>query len=259
MTKQSDHSPAAARNRAPVGLTRDDVIDAAIEVLDDEGLDRVSLRRVAERLAVRPNTVAWHVGDKATLLEAMRDRLLTSCLEDPLPLDPEQRVRTLMRRLRLGLLSHRDGARLTIETPLFTSQRQLALSDAVLAAMLETDRSLREVAWTVQTLIYFILGLGQEQQGSRGRTGEYRDRDATVDPSLYPAVAAVTPYLGERDFDARFEYGLELILSGSTPPLVRPAETPARSRTRPARGQAQNDLTFEDACADPVPPIPPPR
>jgi AcrR family transcriptional regulator len=189
---------------------------AALDLLDEVGLDALSLRRVAERLNVRVNTVAWHAGDKAALLRAMADRLMATCLQDPPPTDPEERARALMRRFRRALLSRRDGARLAADGFSFTAPHTMALAEAVTAALLETGRSPREVAWTGRTLIHFATGFARDEQEAPDRSDAFRA--ANVDPSRFPAVAQTVAYLGEEDADARFEYGLQLILSGSGQP-----------------------------------------
>jgi TetR/AcrR family tetracycline transcriptional repressor len=80
-------SPKTAR-KTHSKLDRDAVIDAALSLADDEGLDAVSFRRLADRFAVTPMALYWHFADKEALLAALADRLwvqaaatLTSSLE----------------------------------------------------------------------------------------------------------------------------------------------------------------------------------
>ncbi|WP_411152561.1 TetR/AcrR family transcriptional regulator C-terminal domain-containing protein [Streptomyces sp. A30] len=210
MSKVSSDPSPPDRSRAPAGLTYERVLASAMEVLDEEGLDGLSLRRVADRLGVRVNTVAWHVKDKARLLRAMSDDLLRDCVREALPPDPDERIFTLIARFRQGLLSRRDGGRLWVEGRALPWPNHLVFGEALTGALLETGRGPRDTAWATWTLVYFTSGLVQEQQSPADGTP-----GAPVDNSSYPALALTEPYLGDSSFDARFTYGLTLILNGN--------------------------------------------
>src|SRR3954453_5093739 len=64
-----------------VPTTRNDVVRAAIEVLDDEGLAGLTLRGVAARLGVSAPTLYWHVRDKRHLLDLVADQVLADLPE----------------------------------------------------------------------------------------------------------------------------------------------------------------------------------
>jgi TetR/AcrR family tetracycline transcriptional repressor len=67
-------SPKTAR-KTKSKLDREAVIDAALALADEEGLDAVSFRRLAEQFAVTPMALYWHFEDKEALLAALADRL----------------------------------------------------------------------------------------------------------------------------------------------------------------------------------------
>ncbi|GAB1644587.1 TetR/AcrR family transcriptional regulator [Krasilnikovia sp. MM14-A1259] len=70
-----DRDPPAGRRGRRQGLSVTRVVDAAVAVADAEGLDAVSMRRVAQELGVVPMTLYTYVPDKAALLDLMLDRL----------------------------------------------------------------------------------------------------------------------------------------------------------------------------------------
>jgi AcrR family transcriptional regulator len=214
MTKTSSRASNSGHGnaRAAVGVTCDQAVAAALELLDETGLENLSLRRVADRLGVRINTVQWHVGDKASLLKAMADSLMRECLREPLPEGPQDRIRVLIRRFRQTLLSRRDGGRLAADGFSFSDPSTLAFAEAFTATLLETGRTPRAVAWTGWTLLYFTLGLVQEEQSAPGRSPGMQA--GNIDLVGFPALAQTLPLLTDSGYDARFEYGIELILSG---------------------------------------------
>lgn len=198
-----------------------------MEVLESDGLDKLSLRAVAARLGVRVNAVAWHLKDKAGLLSTVADAMVADCVPAHLPPDPEERVRTLLASLRTALLSHRDGARLAREGSSLTRPHQRAFAEAFNAALHATGRSSKEAAWTAWTLMYFTLGLAKEEQTPSNRA--LCIEAAEADPAAFPSLAKTITHLTPDSFDDRFAYGVDLILSGhsAAPPTPQPTPGPS--------------------------------
>ncbi|MGC5345500.1 TetR/AcrR family transcriptional regulator C-terminal domain-containing protein [Streptomyces sp. AM 4-1-1] len=187
------------------------VIRAALELLDEKGLDGLSTRAVADRLGVRMNTVLWHVKTKARMLELMADAVVGEAPLDDLPAPWDERVRELARRYRRALLAHRDGATLVVGT-YAAEPHTLRLADALVGALLDGGLDERETAWTTWTIIYFVLGLTQEEQAAAGRPLNDRLADA-VSGAAHPALHRVLGHLDAESFGERFEFGLSAILA----------------------------------------------
>lgn len=186
-----------------------EIVDAAMAILDEQGLDAVSLRAVASHIGVRLNTVSWHVKTKGRLLELMADSVLGECSTGHLPAGPQQRVRTLVGRYRAALLAHRDGARLVAGT--FVAEKNtLDVADAIVRALLDCGNDGRSAAWTCWTLVYFTLGITQEEQAVDEPLESILRRG--LDADEHSALNSVADHLSSTDFDARFEFGLNLIL-----------------------------------------------
>ncbi|MFF0746382.1 TetR/AcrR family transcriptional regulator C-terminal domain-containing protein [Streptomyces sp. NPDC004111] len=190
-------------------LSRSAVIDAALLVLDERGLEALSTRAVAENLGVRMNTVLWHVKTKARMLELMADAVLADISYDDLPDAPLDRARELAARYRRALLAHRDGAALVTGT-YAAEPHTLRFADHLVDALLQAGTDERGAAWTAWTITYFTLGLTQEEQAAP-ETGDARLAHA-VDPAAHPALQRVLPHLQD-NFGERFAFGLEATLS----------------------------------------------
>ncbi|QIS22917.1 TetR/AcrR family transcriptional regulator C-terminal domain-containing protein [Nocardia terpenica] len=194
-----------------MGLDRQQVVDAALDLLDEIGLDALTMRKVADRLGVRLNTVYWHVSGKPQLLEAMADRMLLGCTDEPLPEPWADRLRELAHRYRRALLARRDGARVVAGT--YPAEPcTFRLADAMTATLLDAGIEPRAAAWSVWAIAYYTLGLTQEEQaaavpGLADRVG------AAITPDRYPALAATMPHLLPADFGQRFDFGLDLMLA----------------------------------------------
>ncbi|MFE7777134.1 TetR/AcrR family transcriptional regulator C-terminal domain-containing protein [Streptomyces sp. NPDC057445] len=206
MTKRQTGSSPRAR------LTPATVVDAALRLLDDEGLEAVTTRAVADRLGVRMNTVLWHVKTKSRLLELMADAIAGTIAYDNLPGEAGERVRELMRRYRQSLLSHRDGAALVTGT-YSAEPHTLRFADSLLASLAEHQSTAEASARALYALVYFTLGLTQEEQAMTD-IDEARFREA-VEAGPYPALRDSQAALANDTFPARFEDGIRRILGAT--------------------------------------------
>jgi TetR/AcrR family transcriptional regulator, tetracycline repressor protein len=112
----------------PLRLSRDLIVDEAIRLLSEEGLDGVSLRKLGSRLGVRAPSLYWHVPDKNALLAGMMEKIFRACVDSV----PEHRHwQDWMRDFALALWRTQDGVRdfgrLLIGTPL--SEVQIARTE----------------------------------------------------------------------------------------------------------------------------------
>jgi TetR/AcrR family transcriptional regulator, tetracycline repressor protein len=101
-----------ARRRTPgqrAGLTRDAVLAAARAALAEDGVEALSMRRLAQRLGVAPNALYSHVADRDDLVEALLDDTLNEVeAPDPGRGDWREGIETMMRRTYEVLLAHPD-------------------------------------------------------------------------------------------------------------------------------------------------------
>ncbi|MFI9383139.1 TetR/AcrR family transcriptional regulator C-terminal domain-containing protein [Kutzneria sp. NPDC052558] len=187
--------------------TQDDVISAAFATLEQEGLEGLSLRGVARALGAHLNSVSWYVKTKASLIEKMADTIVGSVNVRDLPADPLQQVRTVIGRYRRAMLSHRDGGRLVAGT--YTSgDRTLRVAEVIVGGLLAADYTEEEAARLCWALVYFTLGLTQEQQ-----TPPPAGKEPDTTWESYPALAKVGKSLLVHDsYDLRFDYGVARLL-----------------------------------------------
>ncbi|GGS45786.1 TetR/AcrR family transcriptional regulator C-terminal domain-containing protein [Streptomyces griseoviridis] len=192
-------------------LAPDTVVRAALDLLDEKGLEALSARAVADRLGVRMNTVLWHVKTKARMLDLMADAVVGEAPLDGLPDEPRERAREVVRRYRRALLAHRDGAALVVGTYV-AEPHTLRLAETLVAALLDAGLDERGAAWTTWTVLYFTLGLTQEQQAAERMSGDRLERAVTE--AGHPALHRVLGHLASGSFEERFEYGLDAVLGG---------------------------------------------
>jgi TetR/AcrR family tetracycline transcriptional repressor len=148
----------------------------------------------------------------------MADTLLTGLTAG---LDAEwpwsERITELARRLRRGLLSRRDGARL-FSAAFFPLPNALAYGEAMIAALREGGLSSRDAAWAADTLTYYVVGHTIEEQLAVALPGGGRDATArltdAVDPQRHPHMYAALAHVPAPHHQEHFDYGLHLVVGG---------------------------------------------
>jgi TetR/AcrR family tetracycline transcriptional repressor len=169
-------------------LTAAVVLDAAITLLDEAGLDRFSTRKLATRLGVRVGALYWHFPSKQALLDAVADRIVGEAYDESAASGdwPEQ-AGAMVHALRDAMLAHTDGARLIAEasTPGPSAQAYIERLRGLLTEA-GMDRSTAESAADVLTC--YLTGHALEEQAHKTHQ--------------------------RAEADSRFIVGLNLVLAG---------------------------------------------
>src|SRR3954471_22746225 len=97
-------------------LHRGDVVRGALTLLDSDGLDALTMRKLAAHLGVQAGALYWHFPNKQALLDAAAEGIVAKA-DFTLPPAPwDVQARTLAHQIRAALLAYRDGARLVAGT-----------------------------------------------------------------------------------------------------------------------------------------------
>jgi AcrR family transcriptional regulator len=203
------------------GLDRGLVIRTALRVLDEIGLDRLTLRSIASELGVQPPALYWHFRNKQELLDEMATTVMADSVDELVPpATPDWRewMAATGRGLRAVLLRHRDGARMLSGTYL-TDDRMFSAMEHALGRMTAAGLSLRDAVIGLNVVYSFTVGFVIEEQAVHPRPGERDERydlaarDERVDAERFPLAQAAGQLLFA-DFDARFERSLEIVVAG---------------------------------------------
>ena len=170
-------------------LDRRKIVTEAVALLDEDGLDGVTLRKLAARLDVRQPTLYWHLPNKAALVTAIAEAILDQGFPEPAPPAadvPWQRwLAEFAHQLRRALLTHPDGARIISIAQL--SLRMAALSELAMSTLVARGVPLRQARVIVLTVLRFTVGHVLEEQAPRP-DGEEVDLAAFT--AQHPTVVA---------------------------------------------------------------------
>ena len=189
------------------GLDLQAVRTAALRILDDEGRDALTMRRLAASLQVEAPSLYAHVRNKDELIDAVLDVVLDSV---PLP-EPGPSVRASLvagfRSYRRALLAHPAVVILMTERTRF-SQSQVRLAGRSIELLESQGLGVRAAVDTHVTLVAYVLGFILQEVA----------RPTTIPPAVAtssPVVRRALSTLTQRSVDERFTVGLELILDGA--------------------------------------------
>jgi TetR/AcrR family tetracycline transcriptional repressor len=210
----------ATRNRA--GITRQALIEASLRLLDEVGLDGLTVRRLASELGVQSPALYWHLRTKQELLDGMADAIIVAAGMGP-PRRGESWQQWLARRARAyrrSLLAHRDGARVVVGARRL-SPSTVGLFAEELSAMVGCGFSPALALRTISTISQYINGFVLQEQTYLQAAAEPETTAVTELPQVMRAAleAAVSP-IGEETF----EHGLRTLIDGTASALAR--ETP---------------------------------
>jgi len=196
-------------------LNRETIIQVALELLDEVGLDNLTTRRLADRLGIQSPTLYWHFTSKQALLTAMAYAMLKDLDAQPVPADVEWRTlfRDNAHSFRRALLSHRDGARIHAGT--IPSVDQLPKMEAVIRLLNTAGFSLKEAATMLLAVSRFVVGWVLEEQVAANNP----DERAKSYPALeqFPLASEAFALLRNQSADAAFDDGLSLLLRSLRP------------------------------------------
>jgi AcrR family transcriptional regulator len=199
-----------------MGGRREEILDAALAIADERGLDAVSMRSVADRVGVTPMALYRHVSDKAALLDGIVGRLLGALL----PSDADrgrpwdERLRALARACRAIGRRHPWAAHLLFSRPAVTPDAVRAV-DVIYTALLEAGVPEREVPRLERLISTFVLGFAASEAAGRFAPGtlDPRGRRGRLPDGELPGHGRLAPWLDlPVDLGAEFEADLDDVL-----------------------------------------------
>lgn len=228
-------------------LTSDDITRAGLRLLNEVGLDGLTMRLVAKELGVQAPALYWHLKNKQELLDAMARVLFRQAVEG---LEAPRRgvgwrrwLTDLAHRTRRTILRYRDGARVyagsSVHDPALYRMIELTLATLTDAGFTE-----RQAVRGVTALLHYTVGFTIEEQARLG-TAYGADNPyepgriaARIDAERYPLTARALPYLFADDTDAEFDDGLRTVLDGMAARLKPARQPPNSAEIRPGPGGA---------------------
>ncbi len=206
-------------------IQRDQVIAAALTLLDEGGLDGMTMRKLAEALDVKAASLYWHFENKQALIEGVADALVEPVAREfAADQSWEDMLRQVAGELRDALRARRDGARVYAGTYVVTDN-VMRTGEAMIAACMRGGARPTLAVDTAFSLLYFVLGFVMEEQALDAEGGVdlgTREQEfQALARKRYPCSLKAAAAIFSQDFDARFDTGVELFVGGLAALLAR--------------------------------------
>lgn len=225
--------PAASETRGK--LSREQVVDAAVELADAQGLEALTVRKLALALGVTPMALYWHVADKDGLLDALGERMFAT-VELPEPLDDWfDDLCAVSHALVSALRRHPAIAPLAVTT-VMASEAGLKVAERVLARLCDaglSDRDAADVgAYLLRAMVVLVTALPGATAQSEADAAHMRRKSAhlfELPPERFPVVTRLLGVLVECDDpDAFLANGVDVLTLGIKAFAERAAGRPAK-------------------------------
>jgi AcrR family transcriptional regulator len=203
-------------DRARPSLSRERVAEAALELANSEGLDALSMRRLADSLGVGTMTLYGYFRSKRELLDAMVD----AAISEPGPSPPHggwrAELQTLLRDARRDLLRHPALVEIRVRQPVLRPEA-LRFAEAGIRTLVGAGFDRREAALAFRLLFSYSFGFAAFSPAEAVEEDRAAAAAAlrSLPPEDYPELtAAAGEAAAAMGGEEAFEYGLERILDG---------------------------------------------
>jgi len=201
------------------------VVRAALEILDAEGLERVTMRKISSKLGVQAPALYWHFKDKRDIIDDMAQAILVQGgLEDiKRPRDPAawaEWLKETAHAVRRAMVSHRDGGRVVAGAS-FRAKTLAKLAILTTRVLNEAGFDLLHASLATGTTFDYVWGFVIEEQAGEGPEPEPAPPQGQevafpfgldlMDANLMDAIMTERDKLTATE---KFEWGLRAIVSG---------------------------------------------
>jgi AcrR family transcriptional regulator len=201
------------------------VVDAALAILQSEGLPAVTMRRVATALDTGAASLYVYVSGRDGLLQAMLDRVTaTIALEAPDPSRWRAQLHSLLQRMHQALVAHPGIAAMSLEDPP-TTETVLRLTENLLGLLLAGGIDPQDAAWACDIFVSLVTAVASEDdvRRARGRDGDDDRREqvneiyktfAGLPRDQFPLLAVHAGEMVAGDGNERFHFAIDVVIDG---------------------------------------------
>jgi TetR/AcrR family tetracycline transcriptional repressor len=199
-------------------LQRSQIVAAALQLLNQDGLDGVTVRKVATQLSVHVGGLYWHVKNKQDLLDEMANTILSEEFATLQPPEPgrvwAEWLVEIAQRLRKAMLAYREGGRVVAGAHLHRAVTLAQLFASIVNALRAEGFGADEARWLCVTVVSYTFGFVIEEQA-----GPTPETIAQLQETglQHPFLTALLEDGRARDLDLQtdFRMGLHYIITGA--------------------------------------------
>jgi TetR/AcrR family transcriptional regulator, tetracycline repressor protein len=205
-------------------INRDMATRAGLKLLNEVGLEQLTLRLLGRELKVQAATLYWHFQSKEELIDEMATTVLAEGARQLAPMKESREWKVWATAfgtgLRKTLLAYRDGARMVSGTRLSNTE-YMKTAERIASRLVERGFTVRQTVVLLSTIYNYTLSFVMEEQavfprpGQRSPQYDVAKRSAKLEVEQLPLLRQAGAILFDQ-FDRRYKEGLELILGGAS-------------------------------------------
>ena len=227
-----------ARGSSPA-LSRERIVRAALEIVDHEGLTRLSMRRLGSRLEVDPMAIYYHLPGKAALYDAIVEAVMGEIdLSAPLAGSPLDQLKGMAAAYKDALLAHPNALPVVAARPVRTPG-SLRPVERMLEALGNLGFSARTAIAIVDVCAHFVMGWAMTYVAHLQDSEMHRHGGIALDSlpaEEFPQIHQVIAEAGTASpFETEFEMGVDALMRG----LLAGAKKPLTRRPHSSLGSAR--------------------
>ncbi|MDG5485389.1 TetR/AcrR family transcriptional regulator [Mycolicibacterium gadium] len=193
-------------------VTADQILQTAAELIDVDGVDAFSMRRLADQLGVAVTSIYWHIGGRDKLFDALVERLLGQMADLPSDGDnPVDHIASLARSQRKMLIDKQHLLAIAHERDR-TPQLFLPIQQRLATQLSELGITGSDAALVLRAVQVHVIS-SAVMQFSAVRGAKHDEEDPSLWADAWPDRALVEALQSPTDYDAVFEYGLNALLA----------------------------------------------
>lgn len=211
-------------------LTRDRIVDAALQMMAEQGYESVSMRSLAKALDTGPASLYAHVENREQLDQLVMDRIGRALvLPEPDPAHWQEQLKQALRDTLELYRAHPGSARATLGA-IPTMEGTMRIAEGLMAIMIAGGVSEQAAAWFCDLGALYVGAVAYEEsiwtmraQAAEAEGGEF-DHEAmdaelrgffeSLPADRYPLLTSLAGVLTTGGGDERFEFGLDVLVSG---------------------------------------------
>lgn len=187
-------------------ISKEEIINVSLEIIQRDGLDKLSMRKIADELNIKGASLYWHFKSKNELLEQIADEICKKIEFPSSKLSWDEQIIQLSHNLRKLFLEYRDSAIVLSETAPHTPYRKqliFQISDIFKTAGFKGEE-IFSALWLINTFVSSFV-IDEHRLNNIRKNEKRRENDPNQDDHIKLKIP---------DMDKEFNFGLEVILEG---------------------------------------------
>ncbi len=205
---------APKQQRSSIGL--DHITQAAVELLDEVGLEELTTRRLADKLGIRSPSLYWHVANKAELLDLVAESICAGAFVIDGAQPWQDQLKSGLQQFRQLLVAHRDAAALLRARPP-SGPHRLGHIETTMRILSDAGFADHETAGIAQLLTAHVLAsVPDRRDPARKGIAAAAHEQTRGQFAGFPTIERVLPVLVTMTDQEKFDLGVDILLDGLT-------------------------------------------